>query len=131
MALILSSPAYRVVYSALVSEQKLETVPCPYCQGVILVGAQRCKYCLASLPAAGDPETSWKSAFKRPAVASLMSVVCPGLGQYYCGRSDKAVLFVFVYVVFVGLFYWLVFPWVVVAAWAGYDAYREASRSRN
>lgn len=57
-----------------------------------------------------------------------MSVLFPGLGQYYCGRPDKALLFVVLFIVFVGLLYWLVFPWILVAVWASFDAYQEARR---
>jgi len=67
---------------------------------------------------------------KNPLLATILSVVCPGLGQYYCGRRDKATMFVFAFVVFVGIFSWLTFPWVLVAVWAGVDAFREARRTR-
>ena len=119
-----------MVYFALVSEQKLGTVPCPYCRGIILLGAQRCKYCYAELAGLWSSEASDRKPTKNPALATLLSVLCPGLGQYYTGRTDKAIMFVFVFVIFVGLFYWLTFPWVLVATWAGYDAFREARKTR-
>jgi TM2 domain-containing membrane protein YozV len=74
-------------------------------------------------------EGTHRGPTKNPLLATVLSVVCPGLGQYYCGRSDKAAMFVFAFVVFVGLFYWLTFPWVLLAVWAGIDAFREARRT--
>jgi len=111
-------------------EEKLETVPCPYCRGVILVGAKRCKYCHAELAGMWPEEAADKKPGKNPALAALLSVLCPGLGQYYCGRTDKAIVFVFAFVVLVGLLYWLTFPWVFVAVGAGVDAFLEARKTR-
>jgi len=110
-------------------DQKLETVPCPYCRGVILVGSNRCKYCHADLSGLWSSVTDKRLA-KNPALATLLSLLVPGLGQYYCGRSRKAILFVFVFVITVGLFYWLIFPWVLVSLCAGADAFREAGKTR-
>jgi TM2 domain-containing membrane protein YozV len=109
-------------------EQKLETVPCPYCRGMVLVGAPCCKYCQASLSALWPAKQPAKSQLRKPLLASLLSVFFPGLGQYYCGRPDKALLFVILFIILVGLLYWLVFPWIIVAVWAGVDAYLEARR---
>lgn len=111
-------------------EGKLETVPCPYCRGIILVGAKRCKYCHAELAGMWPKEAADKRPKKNPALAALLSALCPGLGQYYCGRTDKAIVFVFLFVIFVGLFYWLTFPWVLVAVGAGVDAFLEARKTR-
>jgi TM2 domain-containing membrane protein YozV len=112
------------------SEQKLETMRCPDCGGVILAGVARCKYCLASLPKNKAPALG-KLHAKNPLVAVLLSILMPGLGQYYCGKRKKAIIVIFVFVVIAGLFYWLVFPWpaAIVAAWAGYDAYHEAGKT--
>jgi TM2 domain-containing membrane protein YozV len=112
-----------------VSEQKLATLPCPHCGGVILAGVSKCKYCHAGLPGSKAPAAGGKSRGKNPVVAALMSIFLPGLGQYYCGRRNKAIMVLFVFVVIAGLFYWLVIPWALVAAWAGYDAYREARKA--
>ena len=111
-------------------EERLETVPCPYCRGIILVGAKRCKYCQVDLAGLWPKEGTDRGSTKNPLLATILSVVCPGLGQYYCGRSDKATMFVFAFVAFVGIFSWLTFPWVLVAVWAGVDAFREARRAR-
>ncbi len=112
------------------NEERLETVPCPYCRGIILVGAKRCKYCQVDLAGLWLKEDTDRGPTKNPLLATILSVVFPGLGQYYCGRNDKAAMFVFAFVFFVGLFYWLTFPWILVAAWAGFDAFREASRTK-
>jgi TM2 domain-containing membrane protein YozV len=114
----------------MMEEEKLETVPCPYCRGVILVGAKRCKYCHAELAGMWLKEAADKRPEKNPALATLLSLFFPGMGQYYCGRTDKAVVFVFLFVIFVGLFYWLTFPWVLVAVGAGVDAFLEARKTR-
>ena len=118
-----------MLYSVPVSEQKLETVRCPYCGGVILSGVATCKYCLAGLPGSKALVAGGQSHKKNPVMAALMSIFLPGLGQYYCGRGNKAIMVLFVFVVIAGLFYWLVFPWALVSMWAGYDAYREAERT--
>jgi TM2 domain-containing membrane protein YozV len=114
----------------MLNEEKLDTVPCPYCRGIILVGAKRCKYCLADLAGMWLKESDRQRPEKNPALAALLSVVCPGLGQYYCGRTDKAIIFVFAFVILVGLLYWLTFPWVLVAVGAGVDAFLEARKTR-
>ena len=112
------------------SDERLETVPCPYCWGVIVVGAKRCKYCQVDLAGLWPKEVADREPTKNPLLATALSIIFPGLGQYYCGRNDKAAMFVFAFVFFVGLFYWLTFPWFLVAAWAGVDAFREASRTK-
>lgn len=124
------SPGRRVLYSFSVSEEKLKTDLCPYCGGVILAGVAKCKYCLADLPSK-IPAVVVKTHAKNPVVAALLSIVLPGLGQYYCGRRNKAIFVIFGFVVAAGLFYWMVIPWpaALVAAWASYDAYREALKS--
>ncbi len=114
----------------MLNEEKLDTVPCPYCRGIILVGAKRCKYCLAELAGMWPKETADQKPEKNPALAALLSVVCPGLGQYYCGRTDKAIIFVFSFVILVGLLYWLTFPWALLAVGAGIDAFLEARKTR-
>ena len=95
-----------------------------------MVGARRCKYCHVDLAGLWPKEDTDRRPTKNPLLATILSIVFPGLGQYYCGRSDKAVRFVFAFVVLVGLFYWLTFPWVLVALWAGVDEFREARRTR-
>lgn len=112
------------------TEQTLATVPCPYCRGVILVGVNRCKYCHADLSGLWPKEATEKRLAKSAALATLLSLLVPGLGQYYCGRTDKALMFVFVFVIIAGLFYWLIFPWVLVALCAGADAFWEARKTR-
>ena len=114
----------------MIEEEKLETVPCPYCRGVILVGAKRCKYCHAELAGMWLKEAADKRTEKNPALATLLSLLFPGMGQYYCGRTDKAGAFVFLFVIFVGLFYWLTLPWILVAVGAGVDAFLEARKTR-
>ena len=114
----------------MMDEEKLETVPCPYCRGVILVGAKRCKYCHAELAGMWAKEAADKRPEKNPALATLLSILFPGMGQYYCGRTDKAIVFVFLFVILVGLFYWLTFPCVLVAVCAGVDAFLEARKTR-
>ena len=114
----------------MIEEEKLETVPCPYCRGVILVGAKRCKYCHAELAGMWLKEAADKRPEKNPALATLLSLLFPGMGQYYCGRTDKAGVFVFLFVIFVGLFYWLTLPWILVAVGAGVDAFLEARKTR-
>jgi len=37
---------------------------------------------------------------------------------------------VFLFVILVGLFYWLAFPWILVAVCAGVDAFLEARKTR-
>jgi len=37
-------------------------------------------------------------------------------------------VFVFLFVIFVGLLDWLTFPWVLVSVGAGVDAFREARK---
>ncbi len=111
-------------------DQKLETVPCPYCRGVILVGAHRCKYCHAELAGLWPKEATDTRPERNPALATLLSLLCPGMGQYYCGRTDKAMVFAFLFVIVFGLFYWLIFPWVLVSLCAGADAFREARKTR-
>jgi len=95
-----------------------------------LVGAKRCKYCLVDLAGLWPKEGTDTRPTKNPFLATILSFVFPGLGQYYCGRRDKATMFVFAFVFFVGIFSWLAFPWVLVAMWAGVDAFREARRAR-
>ena len=114
----------------MLDEEKLETVPCPYCRGVILVGAKRCKYCHAELAGMWPTEAADKRPEKNPALATLLSLLFPGMGQYYCGCTGKAMVFVFLFVIFVGLFYWLTFPWILVAVGAGADAFLEARKTR-
>ena len=114
----------------MMDEKKLETVPCPYCRGIVLVGAKRCKYCHAELAGMWPQGAADQRPEKSPALATLLSLLFPGMGQYYCGRTDKAAIFVFVFVIFVGLFYWLTFPWVLVAVGAGVDAFLEARKTR-
>jgi len=114
----------------MIEEEKLETVPCPYCRGVILVGAKRCKYCHAELAEMWSREAAENKPRKNPALATLLSILFPGMGQYYCGRTDKAVVFVFLFVILVGLFYWLTIPWILVAVGAGVDAFLEARKTR-
>lgn len=114
----------------MIEEEKLETVPCPYCRGVILVGAKRCKYCHAELAGMWLKEAADKRTGKNPALATFLSLLFPGMGQYYCGRTDKAGAFVFLFVIFVGLFYWLTLPWILVAVGAGVDAFLEARKTR-
>ncbi len=109
--------------------EKLDTVPCPYCRGVILVGAKRCKYCQVELAGLWPKESGDGRPERNPALAALLSLFFPGLGQYYCGRRDKAIWFVFAFVILVGLFYWLTFPWVLVAVWAGVDAFLEGRKT--
>ena len=114
----------------MMDEKKLETVPCPYCRGIALVGAKRCKYCHAELAGMWPKGGTVQKPEKNPALATLLSLLFPGMGQYYCGRTDQAIIFVFVFVIFVGLFYWLTFPWVLVAVGAGVDAFLEARKTR-
>jgi|GEM_PF-6235850 len=110
-------------------DQKLETVPCLYCRGVILVGAKRCKYCHADLSGLWPKEAMGKRTATNPPLAAFLSLLVPGLGHYYCGRTNKAIIFLFVFVMTVGLFYWLIFPWVLVALCASADAFREARKT--
>ena len=114
----------------MMDEEKLETVPCPYCRGIVLVGARRCKYCHAELADMWPKGGADQRPEKNPALATLLSLLFPGMGQYYCGRTDKATIFVFVFVIVVGLFYWLTFSWVLVAVGAGVDAFLEARKTR-
>ncbi|TAL10472.1 MAG: hypothetical protein EPO02_07630 [Nitrospirae bacterium] len=116
----------------MMDEEKLETVPCPYCRGVVLVGTKRCKYCHAELAGMWPKGAADQRPERNPALATLLSLLFPGMGQYYCGRTDKAIACVFTFVILVGLLYWLwwPFPWVLVAVGAGVDAFLEARKTR-
>ena len=57
-----------------VDEERLETVPCPYCRGIILVGAKRCKYCQVDLAGLWPKEGTDRGPTKNPLLATVLSL---------------------------------------------------------
>lgn len=71
-----------------------------------------CQVCLAT------KNTAEKKAEHSPALAATLSLIIPGLGQFYNGQVGKGIL--------VFLTSWLIFPWVIGII----DAYGTAKKIR-
>lgn len=62
-----------------------------------------------------QPSTATPAQLKNPWLATALSIIFPGLGQFYNGHPGKGILTL--------LSFWLIIPWV----WSIFDAYSSAT----
>lgn len=67
---------------------------------------------------------------KNAALATILSLCFPGLGQFYVGQIGKGIMFIIIQVVSVILSFSIVFAfigipiWIVNPIWSAIDAYK-------
>jgi TM2 domain-containing membrane protein YozV len=112
---------------------------CPACGSSNDEGARFCGACGGSLAAEGGtatataaqtmrgtpparrPATAVVPGAKNPTIALILSIIIPGVGQFYNGETKKgAVMLGALFVIGVVT---LGAGWLVMAAWSGWDAY--------
>ena len=103
----------------------------PYCQDCIVSGVELLR---------NHNQTAYAPTFKRqtsPFLATLLSMICPGLGAAYNGQTTKALVY---FAVFAGLFQMamltdgmplFVFGFIGMWFFAALDSYRTASLLRS
>jgi len=134
---------------------------CPNCGKQIPDGSKFCPYCGAKLSLAGEPEESQvqsvlseeerkKKAYEEellrakaqqaarvgtrsPGLAAVLSFLYPGLGQIYNGQIGKAILFIILGAISIGLMFviigWFIYPIVWIIGMI--DAYNVAKRAND
>jgi TM2 domain-containing membrane protein YozV len=104
---------------------------CPKCGKETGPYADYCPSCGASLPLSPLPAPSapQETTRKNATLATLLSLVCPGLGQAYIGKTNRA-LTVMVVAVLLFFFSWILLwiPLIIFWIWNVRDANRQATQ---
>ena len=103
---------------------------CPTCKKETGEYADYCPSCGASLPISPlTSPTAETPRRKNVTAATLLSLVCPGLGQAYIGKTKRA-LAVIVVTVLLFFFTWILLwiPLVIFWIWNIRDANRQATK---
>jgi len=102
---------------------------CQFCGADIDARAEICPKCgvrVAPPPAAAPPPPA--AAGQRPVLALILSFLLPGLGQIYCGETQRGIIMIlFIFVcAFLTLFVVGFFLYIALWLYGMYDAYKAA-----